>query len=87
MTDVPVPWKKITRGLPKFRRFADDRAPTIEEIRKMIEYPSNGISLLNLGRGYIIFTNSSKKDQYLFKKGTNPALNWDQIELNMKKDL
>jgi integrase len=39
MSDVPVPWKKITRGLPKFRKFADDRAPTIEEIRKMIEYP------------------------------------------------
>jgi integrase len=39
MSDVAVPWKKITRGLPKFRRFADDRAPTIEEIRRMIEYP------------------------------------------------
>ncbi len=39
MSDVPVSWKKITRGLPKVRRFADDRAPTIEEIRKMIEYP------------------------------------------------
>jgi hypothetical protein len=31
--------EKIIRGLPKVRRFADDRAPTVEEIRKMIEYP------------------------------------------------
>ena len=26
MSDVPISWKKITRGLPKVRRFADDRA-------------------------------------------------------------
>jgi len=39
MSDVPVSWKKITRGLPKVRSFANDRAPTIEEIRKMTEYP------------------------------------------------
>lgn len=23
MSDIPVPWKKTTRGLPKIRRFAD----------------------------------------------------------------
>lgn len=34
MSDIAITWKKITRGLPKIRRFADDRAPTIEEIRK-----------------------------------------------------
>lgn len=39
MSDIPIPWKKITRGLPKVRRFADDRAPTIEEIQKICEYP------------------------------------------------
>jgi hypothetical protein len=26
MSDIPVPWKKITRGLPKVKRYADDRA-------------------------------------------------------------
>jgi hypothetical protein len=26
-------------GLPRVRKFGDDRAPTIEEIRKVIEYP------------------------------------------------
>ena len=32
MNDILVPWKKITRGLPKGRRYADDRAPSLEEI-------------------------------------------------------
>lgn len=35
MSDIPISWKKINRGLPKIRRFADDRAPTIEEIQKI----------------------------------------------------
>jgi hypothetical protein len=26
MNDIPIPWKKITRGLPKGRHWADDRA-------------------------------------------------------------
>ena len=33
MSDIPIQWKKITRGLPKIGRHADDRAPTIEEIK------------------------------------------------------
>jgi hypothetical protein len=32
MADIPIPWKKITRGLPKGKKYADDRIPTIEEI-------------------------------------------------------
>ena len=39
MADMPIPWKKITRGLPKGRKYADDRIPTIEEIRKVVEKP------------------------------------------------
>jgi hypothetical protein len=39
VTDIVIPWKRITRGLPKGRMFADDRAPTLEEIHKIIEYP------------------------------------------------
>jgi hypothetical protein len=39
MNDIAVTWKKITRGLPKARRFADDRAPTLDEIRRIIDYP------------------------------------------------
>jgi RNase P subunit RPR2 len=44
MSDIPVTWKKITRGLPKIRRHADDHAPKIEEIRKIIEYPDRRIN-------------------------------------------
>jgi integrase len=43
MNDIFISWKKITRGLPKGRKWADDRAPTIEEIRKIVEYPDRRI--------------------------------------------
>ena len=33
MSDVQIPWKKITRGLPRVREAANDRAPTIEETK------------------------------------------------------
>jgi len=36
--DIIIPWKKITRELPKGKRYADDRAPIVEEIKKIIEY-------------------------------------------------
>ena len=36
-------WKKISRGIPKGREYGDDRIPTIEEIRKIIEYPDRRI--------------------------------------------
>jgi integrase len=48
MNDILLPWKRITRGLPKARRYADDRAPTIEEIRKIIEYPDRRIKAIVL---------------------------------------
>ena len=43
MCDIPIAWKKINRGLPKMRRFADDRAPTIEEIQSICHYPDRRI--------------------------------------------
>ncbi|MFL6317593.1 MAG: hypothetical protein ACJ73C_12785, partial [Nitrososphaeraceae archaeon] len=43
MNDIFISWKRITRGLPKGRKAADDRAPTIEEIRKIVEYPDRRI--------------------------------------------
>ena len=39
MNDLLVPWKKLTRGLPKAKNYADDRVPTVEEIRKIASYP------------------------------------------------
>src|SRR5215208_6955272 len=43
MSDISIPWKKITRGLPNARQSANDRAPTIDEIKKLIEYPDRRI--------------------------------------------
>jgi hypothetical protein len=46
ISDLLLPWKKITRGLPKGRKYADDRAPTIEEIRKITQYPERGLKAI-----------------------------------------
>lgn len=43
MADIPIVWDKITRGLPKGKRYADDRAPTLEEIRRLCNYPDRRI--------------------------------------------
>ena len=44
----PINWKKITRGLPSRREIGNDRAPTVEEIQKIIEYPDRRIKPLIL---------------------------------------
>ncbi|MGH9953092.1 MAG: site-specific integrase, partial [Nitrososphaeraceae archaeon] len=41
--DLNIPWKKVTKGLPKARQSSNDRAPTIEEIRRIVEYPDRRI--------------------------------------------
>src|SRR6478735_746472 len=46
MADIPIAWKKITRGLPRGKNYADDRIPTIEEIRKLVEYPDRRIKAI-----------------------------------------
>jgi FtsZ-binding cell division protein ZapB len=43
MCDISVPWKKITRGLPRPRGVANDRAPSIDEIRQLVQYPDRRI--------------------------------------------
>jgi hypothetical protein len=43
MADLQVAWQKIMRGLPRGRRYADDRAPTLQEIRKITDYPDRRI--------------------------------------------
>jgi hypothetical protein len=65
MSDVPISWNKINRGLPKTRRFADDRAPTIKEIQKISEYPDRRI------RG-IVYTMASS--------GIRLGARWKHIE-------
>ena len=41
--DIELGWKRITRGLGKVRRVAHDRAPTLEEIQRLVEYPDRRI--------------------------------------------
>jgi hypothetical protein len=48
MNDIEVKWKKITLGLPKEKKYAEDRAPTIEEIHKLMEYPDRRIKVIIL---------------------------------------
>jgi hypothetical protein len=43
MADVSISWEKITRGLPRAKRYADDRAPSIEEIKRICKYPDRRI--------------------------------------------
>ena len=43
MCDIHIHWKKITRGLPRPRMTANDRAPTVEELRRLIGYPDRRI--------------------------------------------
>ncbi|MDR4490204.1 MAG: hypothetical protein R2685_04795 [Candidatus Nitrosocosmicus sp.] len=45
-TDILIPWKKITKGLPKGKRSSDDRSPTLEEIRLICNYPDRRISAI-----------------------------------------
>jgi len=73
MSDVPISWKKITRGLPKVRSFADDRAPTIDEIRKMMEYPDRRMKA-------IICTMASSG----IRLGAWDYLHWEDVEPIMK---
>jgi hypothetical protein len=43
MNDIILNWKKIARGLPRAGKAANDRAPTIEEIQQLVEYPDRRI--------------------------------------------
>ena len=43
MNDINLNGVKITKGLPKVRYYSDDRAPTLEETRNLIEYPDRRI--------------------------------------------
>jgi hypothetical protein len=73
VTDVIIPWKKITRGLPMGKRYADDRAPTIEEICKIIEYPDRRIKPIV----YIMISSG-------IRVGAWDHLKWDHIHPIMK---
>ncbi len=46
MAEIPVAWNKIRRGVPSGKSYADDRIPTIDEIRKILEYPDRRIKAI-----------------------------------------
>jgi len=48
MNDINVKWKKITLGLPKEKKYAEDRAPTISEIQALLSYPDRRIKVIIL---------------------------------------
>lgn len=41
--DIEIPWKKLMRGMPKERKHASDRAPRLEEIIRITQYPDRRI--------------------------------------------
>jgi hypothetical protein len=46
MADMPITWKKLTRGLPRVKNYCHDRIPSVEEIRKLMEYPDRRIKAI-----------------------------------------
>jgi hypothetical protein len=69
ISDLPIAWKKISRGLPRGKRYADDRAPTIEEIRTILKYPDRRINP-------IVLTVSSCG----FRLGSWDYLKWGNVQ-------
>lgn len=43
MNDLAVNWTKLSRKIPKGRHAADDRPPTLEEVKKILQYPDRRI--------------------------------------------
>jgi hypothetical protein len=45
MNDITtINWKRLLRALPRVKSYSsNDRAPTLEEIRKLVEYPDRRI--------------------------------------------
>jgi integrase len=38
-----IDWDRITKAMPKEKRFSGDRIPTLEELRKVVDYPDRRI--------------------------------------------
>lgn len=74
IADIQIAWKKISRGLPRARNYSDDRIPTMEEIRTLLEYPDRRLKA-------IIYTMASSG----IRLGAWDYLKWGHIR-PVKKD-
>ena len=75
MNDITgLNWKKITRRIPKGRKYGKDRAPTLSEIKKILDYPDRRI------KPVILLMVSSG-----IRVGAWDYLNWSHIS-PIKKD-
>jgi integrase len=48
MNRISISWDIIVRYLPKVKQYANDRIPTVDEMRKLIQYPDRRIKLIIL---------------------------------------
>jgi len=72
--DIVLNWKKISRRIPRGRSYANDRAPSLEEIKTILGYPDRRIKPVAL-----IMTTSGGR------LGLFDYLNWGHIEKIEKK--
>lgn len=74
IADISIPWKKITRGLPRGKSYASDRIPTLEEIQTILNYPDRRIKS-------IVYTMTSSG----IRLGAWKYLKWNHI-IPIEKD-
>ena len=66
-------WKRISRGLPRVKNSSIDRAPTVEEIRKLVEYPDRRIKPVIYAMASVGFRLGAY--DYLRRKHVSPLTN------------
>jgi integrase len=78
-----INWKRISKSLPRPKTYSSDRIPTLEEIRKLVEYPDRRIKA-------IIYTMVSSGIrigawEFLKWKHVSPITNNDKSEVIVAK--
>jgi hypothetical protein len=76
MNQIEIPWKRLVRGLPRGKKWARDRAPTVEEIIQLCKYPDRRMKA-------IVYTTASGG----FRLGAWDYLRWGDIQYLEDKDV